>query len=74
MKIINGSADYTTPGLYWDGMTLWAVGSDGLGWSLGTNRSAFEYLEVDGGMSAQDAIGVIDAVERVLRTHDGRTD
>ncbi|KPK74262.1 MAG: hypothetical protein AMJ84_00300 [Acidithiobacillales bacterium SM23_46] len=47
MKIQNRSVDYNTPGLYWDGTTLWAVGTDGMGYMIGNDRSAFTYLESD---------------------------
>lgn len=74
MEIIEGPVDSGRPGMYWDGSTMWIVGKDTYIYNIGCSRHNYSCLEGHGSMTADDAIGIIDAVERVLRTHDGRSD
>jgi hypothetical protein len=72
MKITDGPVNTGTPGFYWDGITMYFVDAGHCSWCLSGTKA--EYAFVEGSVSEQDAIGIIDAVERVIRTANGKYD
>lgn len=67
MEILNGPVDYTKPGFYWDGTTLWCVGSDGLGYTMGNSRPSFAWIEdvEPEPLQPNSPVEIIDAVARL---------
>ena len=81
MKIIDSGVDLTKPGFYWDGSSLHLVGTDQMGYYLGANREAFDFLnepqdlepgkwltEVDSsGATYSEKLLLIEAMARLIK-------
>ena len=73
MMVKHSSPDSMTPGFYYDGCSMWIVTDEHMMYSVGNSSTCITSFENSGGMNADDAIGIIDAVERVIRTSNGQS-
>lgn len=64
--------DTTTPGFQYVSGCMYVIDSSGLSWAIGSDRSAWQWVE--GPENSVDAVGVIDAITRLLSVNNGKED